>query len=132
MKSLLILAGVGQLGLALASLALPRILRWRDETARLRPLTRQVFWTYATYIWVTNICFGVLSAFAPEWLLERTALARAVTGYITAYWGARLLVQFVFFHRSAAPSGAFYRAAEAVLVSLFLFLTAVYGYTTVS
>ena len=37
----------------------------------LRPLLRQVFWTYAAYIWFTNLCFGLVSALAPHWLLER-------------------------------------------------------------
>jgi len=132
MKVLLILAGAGQLGLALGSLALPRILHWRDDTAKLRPLTRQVFWTYAAYIWVTNICFAVVSAFAPHWLLDRSPLARAVAGYITAYWGARVLVQFLYFDRSEAPPGAIYKMAEAALVGLCLFLIAVYGYAAVS
>jgi len=132
MKVLLILAGLGQLALALGSLALPRILRWGDDTAKLRPLTRQVFWTYAAYIWVTNICFGVISTFAPDWLLDRTPLARVVAGYITAYWGARVLVQFFYFDRSEAPPGAFYKLAEVALVVLFIFLTTVYAYAAVS
>jgi hypothetical protein len=132
MKALLILAGFGQLALAAGSLALPRILRWRDDTAKLRPLTRQVFWTYAAYIWVTNICFGVVSAFAPDWLLDRSPLARVVAAYITVYWGARVLVQFFYYDRSQAPPGTFYRLAEVALLGLFIFLTAVYGYAAVS
>jgi hypothetical protein len=132
MKTLLILAGVGQLALALGSLALPRILRWGEDTARLRPLTRQVFWTYASYIWVTNVGFGVLSVFMPEQLLDHSALARVVTGYITVYWGTRVLVQFFYFDRSAAPPGAFFKLAEVALVGLFLFLTAIYGCAAVS
>jgi len=132
MKTLLILAGLGQLVLAAGSLALPRILHWSDDTAKLRPLTRQVFWTYAAYIWVTNICFGVVSTFAPDWLLDRSPLACVVTGYITAYWGARVLVQFFYFERSEAPPGAFYKLAEVALDGLFIFLTAVYGYVAVS
>ena len=132
LKLLLILAGIGQLALAVGSLALPRILRWGDDTAKLRPLTRQVFWTYAAYIWVTNICFGVVSTFAPEWLLDRSPLARAVTGFITAYWGSRLAVQFLYFDRSEAPPGAIFKLGEVALVGLFIFLTAVYGYATVS
>lgn len=130
--SLLFLAGLGQLALALGSLALPRILRWSDDTSRLRPLTRQVFWTYAGYIWVTNVCFGLLSSLAPGWLVDRSPLARVVTGYVTAYWGARILVQFFYFDRSAAPQGAFYRVAELSLIGLFVFLTAVYGYAALS
>ncbi len=132
LKVLLMLAGVGQLVLAVGSLALPRILRWREDTARLRPLTRQVFWTYASYIWVTNVCFGLVSVFMPEQLLDSSPLARGVTGYITVYWASRVLVQFFYFDRSEAPPGAFYKWAEVALVGLFLFLTAVYGCATVS
>jgi hypothetical protein len=132
MKVLLMLAGVGQLLLALGSLALPRILGWREDTARLRPLTSQVFWTYAGYIWTTNVCFGVVSLAAPGWLLDGSPLARAVTGYVTAYWAARLVVQFFYFDRSEAPAGALYRVAEAALVALFVFLTGVYGYAAAS
>ncbi len=131
MKTLLILAGLGQLALAVGSLAIPRVLGWHAETAKLRPLTRQVFWNYAGYIWVTNVCFGLVSTFAPAWLLEGTPLARLVVGYITLYWGARLCVQFFYFDRSDAPAGAPYKLAEAALVSLFVYLTAVYGYAAV-
>ena len=130
-RTFLILAGLGQLALAAGSLALPRMLRWMDDTSKLRPLTRQVFWTYAGYIWVTNICFGLVSTFAPDWLLDRSPLARVVTAYITAYWGARLLVQLFYFDRSEAPPGAFYQLAEVALVGLVMFLTGVYGYAAV-
>ena len=49
-ESLLMLAGVGQLVLAAGSLAIPRVLRWSDDLSRVRPLIRQIFWTYAGYI----------------------------------------------------------------------------------
>ncbi len=128
MRTLLVVAGLGQAALALGSLALPRVLCWREDTAKLRPLTRQVFWTYAAYIWVTNVCCGVASVLAPGRLLDGSPLARIVTGYIAAYWGARVLVQFFYFDRSGAPPGTFYRLAEMALVALFIFLTVVYGY----
>lgn len=125
--TLLVAAGVGQLILAAASLAIPRVLRWPDDLARLRPLTRQVFWTYAGYIWATNLSFGLVSALAPGWLLDGTPLAGAVCGYIAAYWGARVVIQFVYFDRSDAPKGPLYTLAEAALVALFVGLTCVYG-----
>ena len=81
----LVLAGFGQLGLALASLALPHMLGWKQQTAPLRPLIRQVFWTYASYIWVTNVCFDLISALAPHLLLDGGGLARLVCGYIACY-----------------------------------------------
>jgi len=130
LRALVFLAGVGQIVLALASLAIPRVLRFREETAKLRPLLREMFWTYAGYILCTNLSFGLLSALAPEWLLDGSPLAAAVTGYITVYWAARLTIQFVYFDRSDAPPGAHVRLAEAGLVTLFVYLTVVYGLAT--
>lgn len=132
LKLLVTLAGVGQLTLAAGSLAIPRILRWREDTARLRPLTRQVFWTYAAYIWTTNTLFGLLSLLGARLLLDGSPLARAVCGYIALYWGARVGVQFLYFDRSDAPSGPLIRLGEAALVALFVALTLVYGAATVA
>ena len=125
---LLVAAGLGQLALVVASLAIPRVLGWREETARLRPLTRQVFWTYALYIWCTNLCFGLVSAFGADWLTDRSSLAAAVTGFMAAYWGGRLVIQFGYFDRSDAPTGPAVRLAEVALVGLFVYLTMAYGY----
>ena len=131
MKMLLVLAGLGQLGLALGSLALPRMLGWKEQTANLRPLIRQVFWTYAAYIWVTNVCFGTVSTLAPRLLLESGVLARLLCGYIACYWGARLGVQLFYFDRTDVPSGPFYKFSEAALVVLFAYLTGLYGWIAV-
>lgn len=125
--ALVLLAGLGQLALALGSLAIPRVLRWREDTGKLRPLTRQVFWTYAAYIWATNVCFGLLAVFAPGWLLDGSPLARAVAAYTALYWGARVGVQFCYFDRSDAPPGRLTTLGELALVALFCCLTVVYG-----
>ena len=126
-RTLLVTAGVGQLILIVASLAIPRVLRWPDDLARLRPLTRQVFWTYAGYIWATNLSFGLVSTFAPAWLLDGSPLAGAVCGFIAVYWGARVVIQFVYFDRTDAPKGPLFAVGEALLVGLFVSLTLVYG-----
>jgi hypothetical protein len=125
--TILILAGVGQLVLALGSLAIPLVLGWREHTAALPNLTRQVFWTYAGYIWATNVSFGLLSALAPGALLDGSLLARCVCAFITLYWGARVVIQFTYFDRSEAPQGPIYTLGEAALVLLFVSLTAIYG-----
>ena len=128
LHSAIVLAGIGQLAIVAGSLAIPRVLRWSDDVAQLRPLTRQVFWTYAGYIWGTNLSFGLISTFAPHWLLDGAPLAAAVTGFITLYWAVRVVIQFVYFDRSDAPSGPLFGVAEFVLVGLFIFFTATYGY----
>jgi hypothetical protein len=125
LPTLVFLAGIGQLVLVIASLAIPRVLRWHEDTAKLRPLTRQVFWTYAIYIWSTNLAFGLMSL-RPGWLLDRSPLAGCVTGFMTAYWVGRILIQFFYFDRSDAPAGLHIRLAEAALVGLFVYLAGVY------
>lgn len=122
------LAGLGQLALAAASTAIPRLLQWRKETAALRPLLRQLFWIYAGYILCFHVAFGLLSALAPGWILDGSGLAAAVSGFIATYWGARLALQFTVLDRSDAPTGPWFRLAEAALVSLFVFLTATYAW----
>ncbi len=124
---LLCAAGISQVVLALASLAIPRVLRWRAQVAQLRPLTRQVFWTYAGYIWFSNLSFGLLTALAPAELTAGTLLAAAVSGFICAWWAARLVIQFAYFDRADAPRGAPFILAEAALVLLFALLTLIYG-----
>jgi hypothetical protein len=126
-EDLIVAAGLGQLALAAASPAIPIVLRWPEDLARLRPLTRQVFWTYAAYIWATNLAIGLASACAPRWLTRPDPLAGAVCGYVAIYWGARLIIQFACFDRSDAPRGTRFALAEAALVGLFLFLALVYG-----
>ena len=127
MESLVFVAGVGQLILIVASLAIPRVLGWRDDVAKLRPLTRQVFWTYAIYIWGTNLSFGLLSALAPHCLLDHSPLAASVTGFIAVYWAARVVIQFTCFDRSDVPRHRLAHWAEAALVGVFIFLAVVYG-----
>ncbi len=124
---LLVGAGVAQLILVVASLAIPRLLGWRGDLAKLRPLTRQVFWTYAGYIWVTNLSFGLLSTMAPRLLLDRSPLAGFVCGFIAVYWAARVVIQFAYFDRTEVPEGLFFVVGETALVTLFASLTIVYG-----
>jgi hypothetical protein len=126
LESAVRLAGLGQLALALASTAIPYVLRWKTETAVLRPLLRQIFWIYAGYILGFHIAFGLLSLLAPRWLLDGSGLATAVSGFIATYWSVRLVLQFAYLDRSDAP-GPWFSAAEAALVSLFVFLSATYA-----
>jgi hypothetical protein len=127
MENLVWLAGVGQLALAAASLAIPSVLGWRSEVAKLRRLTRQVFWTYAGYIWAINLSFGLLSSLAPHWLLESSGLAADTSAFIGAYWLARLILQLVWFDRADLPDGPLAKMGEISLTALFVYLSAVYG-----
>jgi hypothetical protein len=127
---LLILAGAGQLALALSSLAIPYLLDWREELQCLKPLTRSVFRTYSMYTFGTNVWFGVMSIAAAGPLAAGGLLARLVTGFITLYWGMRIVVQFAVYDRSVAKERLLFRFAEIAYVLLFVSLTLIFGYVT--
>jgi hypothetical protein len=122
----IILAGLAQLAIASSSVFIPWLLGWREETARLRPLTRQVFWTYAGYILLIHVAFGTLSLLAPRALTDGSTLARAVCGFIAVYWTVRLVLQFAVFDRSV-NTRPLYRFAEMAYVSAFAYLAVVYS-----
>lgn len=123
---MIVLAGIGQLGIIVVSLAIPRLLRWREQMVGWQPLTRQMFWTYAAYIWATNLGFGLVSTLGSPWLIDGSPLAAAVTGFIALYWGARLAIQFAYFDRGGFPSGPGYRLGEAAMVLAFAYLMLTY------
>ncbi len=126
-ESFIFYAGVGQLVLVIGSLAIPKVLEWSDDTAKLRPLTRQVFWTYAGYIWATNLSFAIVSMLAPASLIDGSFLATAVSSYITVYWAVRVIIQFSYFDRRDMPKGKRFVIGEILFVSLFVVLVWVYG-----
>jgi hypothetical protein len=127
---ILILAGAGQLALALSSLAIPYLLDWREELQALKPLTRGVFWTYSSYTFATNVWFGVMSIAAAGPLAAGGLLARLVTGFITLYWGMRIVVQFTLYDRSVVKERLLFRFAEIAYLMLFVSLTLIFGFVT--
>ncbi|MEZ5963430.1 MAG: hypothetical protein R3F56_06240 [Planctomycetota bacterium] len=126
MHGLLVIAGVVQLGIVLASMLVPAVLGWREETRRLEPLTRVVFWTYAGYIVATNLALAIASLLLPDSLLASGPLPRAVSGYGALYWGARVTLQFVAYRRYA-PQGPFYRLADIAFSAAFAFVALVFA-----
>jgi hypothetical protein len=128
----IVVAGWGQLAVVVGSLGVPRALNWKDELQKVGPLIRQIFWTYAGYILCTNLAFALVSILGSDGLTDGSSLAASVTGFITVYWFARIMIQFFYFDRESAPKGLKYTVGEVVLVVLFVFFTAVYGTATFS
>lgn len=121
------IAGLAQLVLVLGSLPIPGVLQWRLELAKVQPLIRQMFWTYAGYILITNLCFGLLSFFVAGDLLNGSRLAMLLSGFIAVYWISRVLIQFFYFDRTSFPKGPWHKAAEILLTTLFISLSLVYS-----
>ena len=121
------LAGFAQIALVLGSLAIPRILNWNMELAKVRTLIKQMFWTYAAYILVIKLSFGLLSLLAYKELTNGSLLAKAICGFISIYWSSRVLIQFFYFDRKDFPSGMWNKLGEVTLIALLLLFSTVYG-----
>ena len=126
-QQLIRLAGLAQIALVAGSPFIPKALGWKVELAKVQPLIKQMFWTYAAYILVINLCFGLLSMFDYNELTNGSNLAVIINGFIAAYWVSRVLIQFFYFDRSNFPAGKWNKVAEVVLVLLFISLSAVYS-----
>ena len=122
----LILAGIAQLAVASTSVLIPKLLGWREETKLLRPLTRQVFWTYSLYILAINTSFGLLALLAPRLLLDGSTLARVVCAFIAAYWAVRVTLQFAVYDRAVVTRPLF-RFAEAAYACAFAYTAVVFA-----
>ena len=121
------IAGWGQIVLIIGSLGIPRVLGWREKLEGLSILIRQMFWVYSLYIWSTNLCFGLISAFGAHLLLDGSPLAACVCGFIFGYWLLRMIIQWTYFDISELPQSLFNTAARWILEVLFIGLAAVYG-----
>jgi hypothetical protein len=131
-QEFIFIAGLAQVALTIGSLIIPRILKWRSELAKVRPLIKQMFWTYATYIFVINVCLGLISIFDFRELAGGSRFAILITGFIAAYWISRVLIQFFYFDRQDFPKGVWNLAGEFLLVALFVFLSVVYSWACYS
>src|SRR4051812_13862823 len=97
MVSLLMIAGVCQFGILVASALVPKVLRWGTELRQLSPLCRHLVWTHGAFIVLVIVGFGVLSVALPGELARGTALGRGVCGFIGVFWLVRLGIQLFLF-----------------------------------
>jgi len=89
-------AGLLQLGIAAANLLLPRILRYRENLARMSPMVREIFLVHSGYIVLVLIAFGTMSlVFAPD-LAGGSRLGRFLSAFLALFWWLRIPVQLAY------------------------------------
>jgi hypothetical protein len=130
LTNLIVLAGLGQLGILIASAMVPFHLRWRTELQALPRLHRQMHWVYGGYVVLSIVAFAALSILNAQELASGSALARGVCAYVAVFWGIRLVLQGVF-DIHAYLTRPWMRAGYAVLGLLFASFTAIYGWAAV-
>lgn len=125
---LIFVAGIGQLGVLIASAIVPFRLNWRDELRGLSRLHRQMYWTYGGYVVLSIVAFAVLSIVNANQLADGSGLARGFCAYVSVFWGVRVGLQLVFDVRDHLTAWWL----KAGLSLMFLALTVVYGRAALS
>jgi hypothetical protein len=126
LPTLITLAGVGQLGVLVASALVPIRLKWHTQLNVLPPLHRQMYWVYGGYVVLSIIAFGLISLFNSGELASGSRLARSFCGYVAVFWGIRLSLQAVLNVKEHLTAW-WLIAGEYLLTALFLFFTIVFS-----
>ncbi|MEX2318195.1 MAG: hypothetical protein WD669_13640 [Pirellulales bacterium] len=130
LPNLIIIAGVGQLSVLVASALVPLRLNWRTQFAVLPRLHRQMVWVYAGYVVLSIVAFSLICLFNAAELASGTRLARSVCAYMAVFWGIRLSLQAVLDVKEHLTAWWLY-AGEIVLTILFVSFTTIFGLAAV-
>jgi hypothetical protein len=85
------MAALAHLGLIAAGALMPWTTGLWREMGHLSPFARGLFRTYYAFIGLCLVSFGLGSWFFAAELASGTPLARAVTGFLAAFWLVRLV-----------------------------------------
>jgi len=93
MKPLLEITGGLLIALALLHAIFPRYFRWKEETATLSLVTRQILHVHTFFIALTVFLMGLLCLTSATDLMH-TPLGRRISLGLAVFWGIRLVIQF--------------------------------------
>jgi len=127
LEQLIRVAGIGQLGILVASALVPFQLNWKNIFSTLPKLHRQMYWTYGGYVVLAILFNGIVCLVAPAELADGSRLARLVCGYIAVFWGVRLILQAVFDVKSFLAIW-WLRGGYYLLTVLFAAFTSLFAY----
>ena len=131
LEMLIRIAGTLHFCILLASALTPFALKWNAHLALMPRLMRQMFWVYGGFIVLVIVGFGTLIlTHAPD-IAAGHPLGRALSGFIAAFWLARLSVQFFVFDARPYLKTALLKLGYHGLTVVFTYLGAVYAWAAV-
>jgi hypothetical protein len=122
--TLIVIAGVLQLGVASANFVAVRMLRYPEALAAVPESVRQVFWVQNAFIVVTVVGIGAACFVYPAELLRGAGLGRGLSGFLALFWGLRLGVQLLYYSRDKRRQ---YPFLDMLFLFTFVYLTGVFA-----
>ncbi len=95
----ILIRSAGVILILLAGLHVPigQHLKWREESARLSPANTAIFHVHTFFICFALVMMGTPCLFDPSVLLEKSRAGAWLAWSFSAFWTARLFVQWVIF-----------------------------------
>ena len=113
------------MGLALLHAVFPRYFRWKEETAGLSLLTRQILHVHTFFIALTVFLMGLLCVTSGADLMH-TSLGRRICFGLAVFWGIRLVIQFFGYSSKLWRGKAFETFAHVAFTLFWAWLTALF------
>jgi hypothetical protein len=94
LTTLLRIAGIGLIALALLHFPMATKLGWREDAARLSPMNASVFHVHTFFVCLVLVMMGLPCVIQPEVFLVPSKAGAWVTWSIALFWALRLYCQF--------------------------------------
>ena len=132
LEKAVIIGGLAHLGILSAGLVMTKVLNWQKELKNLDQLSQHIIWTHAAYVWLVILAFGLVSVLYPSSLVNQDPLGIATCGFISLFWGIRLIIQFFYFDAKPYLTDAKLKLGFHSLTVCFTYFTVVYGWVFVN
>jgi hypothetical protein len=121
------IAGVLMLCVCLAHFYFARLLDWRSDTKKLKPINQQVFFAHTLFITVGMALLGFVCLFFAHELTAKSTLATIASLCFTLCWISRLIFQFIFFTSALTDDIRTEKPLRLAGTLLWFFLAAVFA-----
>jgi|SRR5688572_5455872 len=123
------IAALLHIGLLCAGLTMPYAVKLGQHLSTLPPFIRNLFWVYYTFIGTCLVGFGGLTWFAADAMAAGEPVARALAVFLAIFWLSRLCAGMFVFNMRPYLTNWFYRAGNAAINLVFIYLTIIYAWT---
>lgn len=120
------LAGIGHFVVLIASFQVPKIFEWKKDFAKLKPINRKLVWTYAIYIFLIILTFGILTLVFHNEFLNGEPVALGLSLFIGLFWAGRICLDLFSVKHEFWPEGKLFIVGHVLL--FFLFFSLVINY----
>ena len=124
---LLRVAGTGLILLAALHIPISRHLKWREEGARMSPMSASVFRVHTFFICFVLVIMGLPAVVVPRIYLIPTEAGAWITWLYALFWAVRLYVQWFVYPAVLWRGKPFETAMHVLFTIIWVALTALFA-----